>query len=136
VNSREDKLGGGTWGKAFLERRCLIPASAFFEWVTGPDCRALPLRFTRPGSRGILIAGIWEEDKERGECFSMITTEPSDAIRLVHDRMPAVLANEQLRPYLEGTLKEFGPSSVPLEWAVAENFLRKAADPPAQGELF
>ncbi|RYD70983.1 MAG: hypothetical protein EOP84_25715, partial [Verrucomicrobiaceae bacterium] len=35
VNSREDKLEGHTWNKSFRERRCLIPASAFFEWVDG-----------------------------------------------------------------------------------------------------
>lgn len=136
VNSREDKLSGPVWGKAFRERRCLIPASAFYEWVTGPDGKAMPLRFTRPEAKGMWIAGIWEEDAERGECYSMITTEPTDAIRPVHDRMPAVLAPDQLRPYLEGTLNEFGPSSVPLRWAAAENFLKKAKEPPAQGELF
>jgi putative SOS response-associated peptidase YedK len=137
VNSREDKLGGRMWSKAFIERRCVIPASAFFEWVTGPAGKALPLRFTRPGGKGILIAGIWEEDQERGECFSMITTEPSAAIKAVHDRMPAVLSNHQLRPFIEGGLIEFGPSTVSLEWAEAENFLIKAKDPPStQGELF
>lgn len=36
VNSREDKLGGRTWSGAFRERRCLIPAYSFFEWVRNP----------------------------------------------------------------------------------------------------
>ncbi len=31
VNSREDKLGGATWRKAFAERRCLIPAANFLK---------------------------------------------------------------------------------------------------------
>jgi len=35
VNSREDKLDGRTWKKAFTENRCLIPAASFFEWVEG-----------------------------------------------------------------------------------------------------
>lgn len=142
VNSREDKLQGGTWGKAFRERRCLIPAASFFEWVTGPDGKAMPLEFTRPGGEGLWIAGIWEEDKERGLCYSMITTEPTQAIAPVHDRMPAVLAGEQLRPFMNFELNEFGPSTVPLVWKETGNFLtKKKGEPkpkpegPVQGEL-
>ena len=33
VNSREDKLDGRTWKKAFMENRCLVPVTAFFEWT-------------------------------------------------------------------------------------------------------
>jgi putative SOS response-associated peptidase YedK len=135
VNSREDKLGGRTWGKAFKERRCVIPAAAFYEWVVRGSGN-VPLRFEDPGGGMLWIAGIWEEDKERGECFSMITTEPTAAIEPVHDRMPAVLAGPQIRPFLDGVLQEFGPSAAPLEFKEAENFLKKKKEPPAQGELF
>lgn len=136
VNSREDKLDGNTWKKAFAERRCLVPASSFYEWVE-LNGRNLPLQFRRPGDEWIWIAGIWEED-ERGECFSMITTEPNDVLEPVHDRMPAVLGDEQIRPYLDGDLREFGPSRVPLVYEEGENFLRKKkkSEPPRQGELF
>jgi hypothetical protein len=51
----------------------------------------------------------------------------------VHDRMPALLAAEQIGPYLTGELHEFGPSAVELEFQEAANFLKP---PPAQGELF
>jgi putative SOS response-associated peptidase YedK len=104
----------------------------------------MPLRFTRPSNKGILIAGMWGGEEGRGECFSMITTEPTVAIGAIHDRMPAVLAEDQLRPYLEGELREFGPSRVLLNWVPTENFLTKKkkeethppAEPPPQGELF
>jgi len=136
-NSREDKLSGRTWKESFTERRCLIPASAFFEWIDGPAGK-VPLRFERPENEWLWIAGIWETDKERGDCFSMITTEPSGAIAPIHDRMPAVLTNAQLRPYLDGELNEFGPSAVPLEWKETANFLKKTSGEtkPEQGELF
>jgi putative SOS response-associated peptidase YedK len=144
VNSREDQLKIRLWRDKFQSNRCLIPASAFFEWVRGDDGKMMPLRFTRPENKGILIAGVWGEEEGRGKCFSMITTEPTVAIRAIHDRMPAVLAEEQLRPYLEGELNEFGPSRVQLEWLPTENFLTKkkeeeAPSPvelPPQGELF
>lgn len=81
----------------------------------------------------IWIAGIWEEDPRHGRCHSMITTEPTAAIARVHDRMPAVLPEDALLPYLRGELHAFGPSPVPLEFQEAPNFLKP---PPAQGELF
>jgi putative SOS response-associated peptidase YedK len=132
VNSREDKLAGPTWREAFRERRCLIPAAAFYEWVER-DGRNLPLRFTRPGDDWLWIAGIWEETAQDGRRFSMITTEPNARVEPVHDRMPALLAAEQIGPYLAGELHEFGPSAVELEFHEAANFLKP---PPAQGELF
>lgn len=132
VNSREDKLSGRTWNKGFRERRCLIPAAAFFEWVDGPRGK-VPLRFTRPDSQAVLIAGIWGTDQEKGEVFSMITTEPTAIIGPIHDRMPAVLAEEQVMPYLTGELHEFGPSRVPLDFVETANFLKKDAN---QGDLF
>ncbi len=71
----------------------------------------------------------------------MITTEPDEVVAPVHDRMPVLLADEQLRPYLDAELNEFGPlSRVSLVYAEAANFLtRKPRDEPppiAEGELF
>lgn len=139
VNSREDKLDGHTWKESFALRRCLIPASSFFEWVKIGG-RNVPLRFERPGGEWIWMAGIWELDEERGECFSMITTEPNRVVEPVHDRMPCVLSDAQIPQFLEGELNQFGPSSVVLEFHEAANFLKsKATDekaPPDQAELF
>lgn len=90
--SREDRLDGRTLKKAFTESRCLIPAASFCEWVERGGVN-VPLRFERPGNEWIWIAGIWEDSKEFGECFSMITTEPNAVLEPVHDRMPAVLTD-------------------------------------------
>ncbi len=132
VNSREDKLDGRTWNKSFRERRCLIPATAFYEWVDGRGGK-VPLRFERPDDQMTYIAGIWRKEEERGECFSMITTEPNGVLAPVHDRMPAVLGDEQILSYLRDELHNFGPSRVLLQYQEAENFLKK---PLARGDLF
>ena len=140
VNSREDKLDGRTWKEAFALRRCLIPAISFFEWVVIAG-RNEPLRFERPGGDLMWIAGIWEEGGE-GESFSMITTEPNGLLAPVHDRMPAVLTDGQIAPFLRGDLNSFGPSAVALQYVEAANFLKSVKPatlekpPPAQGELF
>ncbi len=133
VNSREDKLDGRAWKEAFTERRCLIPAASFYEWVER-DGRKFPLRFEDAKGEWLWLAGIWEESEEHGECFSMITTEPNAVMKPVHDRMPAVLTLAQIPSYLDRELHEFGPSSVPLEFQEASNFLK--AKKPETGELF
>lgn len=137
VNSREDKLKGRTWSKAFQERRCLIPVASFYEWVDTPGGKA-PLRFQDPAEDLLWIAGIWEEDRERGLCFSMITTEPNELVSPVHDRMPAVLLPSQFEPFLQGELQEFGASRAALSYCPADNFLKpkKPKIEPSQGELF
>lgn len=138
VNSREDKLGGHTWNKSFRERRCLVAATAFYEWVAQGG-KMIPLRVERSDLNMTWIAGIWREESERGECFSMITTEPNGVIAPVHDRMPAVLADDQIPAYLGGELHEFGPSRVGLIYTEAANFLKRKEDPPEapeQPELF
>ncbi len=138
VNSREDKLDGRTWKDAFNLRRCLIPAVSFYEWVE-IDGRNAPLRCEHPDGDWLWIAGIWEIGEE-GECFSMITTEPNELLAPVHDRMPAVLSNAQIEPFLAGDLRAFGPSAVALRYHEAANFLKAGKHtkpaPPAQGELF
>lgn len=123
VNSREDKLDSQMWSEAFRLRRCVIPAVSFFEWVEDEGGRSVPLRFTRRNDEWLLLAGIWEEG-ESGACFSMLTTEPSEYVRRVHDRMPAVLKEEQVGPYLDGELHSFGPSAVALVGVEAPNFLK------------
>ncbi len=139
VNSREDKLDTAIWREAFRERRCLIPAIAFYEWVEVSGGKTMPLRFTAEDDGWLMIAGIWEQG-ENGPCFSMLTTEPSACVREVHDRMPAVMTDAQIDPFLDGELHEFGPSTVPLRHAGAANFLKTHEPPPqtegGQGLLF
>lgn len=135
VNSREDKLAGHTWSAAFRERRCLIPAYSFFEWIERPG-GLVPLEFEDAGGRLLWIAGIWEEDETRGEVFSMITTEPNALVAPIHDRMPAVLVPDQVKSFLGGDLHEFGPSLALLAYSEAESFLTRKRSNPSQGELF
>jgi putative SOS response-associated peptidase YedK len=134
-NSREDKLSGPMWSKAFRERRCVIPASAFYEW-SGPKGHKQTHRFTRSDQGWIWIAGIWEESREFGPCFSMITTNANSMMAPIHDRMPAVLEEEQVPAYFAGEIEKFAPAVESLQVEDAANPLVKRKEPPLQGELF
>ena len=77
-------------GRNFAEsKRCLIPASAFFEF-TGKGSPKTKWRFELAGSPVFAVAGLWRED-ERGKAFTMLTTSPGPDVAPFHDRQVVVL---------------------------------------------
>jgi putative SOS response-associated peptidase YedK len=80
---------------AFKKRRCLIPASGFYEWQKVGAGRKQPY-FIRPRDGGLFaFAGLWEHWHDpRGEVVetcTILTTEANDVMRPLHDRMPVIL---------------------------------------------
>ncbi len=91
-NARDDKLLGRSWHTAFETRRCLIPATAFFEWRVVPgQKRKQPVRFSMRDKAPFCFAGLWNRVQGRLSC-TIITTKPSTLVAPVHDRMPAILS--------------------------------------------
>ena len=92
----ETALGasGGMWADSLARRRCIVPARRFFESHGSETVRSprtgRPVKrqyaFERADGAPLLLAGI--HDKGR---FSLVTTEPCDAVAPVHDRMPLAL---------------------------------------------
>lgn len=88
------------WEDALLERRCLVPATAFFETHRTETVRSAKTKkqvkaryqFTGAQEPLLFLAGIYGDG-----CFSLITTEPDAVVGAVHDRMPLVL-NASLAP--------------------------------------
>jgi putative SOS response-associated peptidase YedK len=144
VNSRDDKLSTRVWSTAFELRRCLIPMVAYYEWSGDPG-KKITHRFTPNNADHFWAAGIWEESKEHGLCFSMITCSPNALVEPVHDRMPALLHPTQLDAYLSGQIQTFAPSPslLHLESPAPNPLTRKPTqeEPPTtplwqQDELF
>jgi putative SOS response-associated peptidase YedK len=107
-------------GRRFHEsKRCLIPASAFFEF-TGKKYPKAVHRFSLIDAPFLAIAGLWLEGKD-GEppAFTMLTTELSPDVAPYHDRQIVVLLppdwtawlyltkpeGDLLRPLPAGSLK-------------------------------
>ena len=105
INARKDSLEKPTFKKSFHERRCLVLADSFYEWMTVPGHRAKrPFRFLLKSEEPFAFAGIWRE-QEGGEgkephCV-IITTGPNLTVGRVHDRMPAMLLPEAEREWLD-----------------------------------
>ncbi len=99
----------GVWDKpsfrsAIRYRRCLIPASGFYEWKkTGSGKQ--PHFITVSGYSLFAMAGIWEtwEDKSSGEVIdscAILTTEARGVINDIHDRMPVIIEREGYKNWL------------------------------------
>jgi putative SOS response-associated peptidase YedK len=100
---------------SFKKKRCIIPASGFYEWrklITAKE----PHYFT-PNEGLFSFAGLWSSwvspDSIEIETFSIITTQANEVVKPIHDRMPVILghnvwsawtANDSKQKDLEGFL--------------------------------
>lgn len=87
-------------------RRCIVPASGYFEW-SGPKNDRQPHYFTRTDGQPMVLAGLWDrwrsaDKSETKETFSIITTEPSKFAAQFHNRMPLILEPETWDAWLNG----------------------------------
>ncbi|MHA6685380.1 SOS response-associated peptidase [Mesorhizobium sp. A556] len=79
-------------GRRFGEsNRCLIPASAFFEF-TGKKYPKAKHRFTLKNAPFMAIAGLWRDGQgNQPPSFAMLTTEPGPDVDPYHNRQVVVL---------------------------------------------
>lgn len=108
--------GRGMWAEPIELGRCLVPVHGFYEWWTrSPARRGTQVRFTYPGQRVFLLAGVcW------GGSVSIVTTEPNPVMAPVHNRMPLVLAPGESSVWLGSDYAQLADRSrIPL-LAVAE----------------
>ncbi|MCC6301922.1 MAG: SOS response-associated peptidase [Gammaproteobacteria bacterium] len=77
----------------FKKRRCLIPASGFYEWKVVGEKVKQPYYIRISGREVFSFAGLWEHWEGDGGIYSctIITTEANDTARSIHNRMPAIL---------------------------------------------
>ncbi len=82
---------------AFRKRRCLIPADGFYEWQKLGKVKK-PLRFSLKSGEPFGFAGLHETwispEKKSIQTCTIITTEPNELMRPIHDRMPVILPKE------------------------------------------
>jgi putative SOS response-associated peptidase YedK len=104
-NARSETCAGtSTFRDAFAKRRCIVPASAWFEW-TGDKGAKTKHRFARADGSLIWFAGIWDHviTPDAGEfgSFSIITVPSSGWLGDYHSRAPVILEQEDWATWLD-----------------------------------
>ena len=112
INARAETLAEKpSFKNAFRSRRCIIPASGFYEWAKKGSGAKQPFYFYLKKKDVFGFAGLWEEwlDKESGEVLetcTIITTEANAVLEPVHDRMPVILKADDYDLWLDEKEKD------------------------------
>ncbi len=94
------------WADSFLKRRCIIPASAIQESQDLPDGKkGDKYEFDIPGREIFGMAAIWKlwKHPQTGQwesTFAVLTGEPNEVMRPIHDRLTTVLEPRDYAEYL------------------------------------
>jgi putative SOS response-associated peptidase YedK len=104
TNARSETIDTTTSFKsAFARRRCLIPASAFYEW-TGEKGKKIKWRFSVPGAEWFCFAGIWDRAHTADgdiESYALATLPPDALFEQYHDRRPLILDRADYAAWLD-----------------------------------
>ena len=87
-------------GELWEKRRCIIPASWYFEWEhlisnTGQKKTGDKYMIQPNGSSMTWLAGLYRIEDSL-PVFAVLTREPTDELRRIHDRMPLILPKERI----------------------------------------
>jgi putative SOS response-associated peptidase YedK len=95
-----------TFAEAFRSRRCVVPATAYYEWQR--DAQDRPIRggkhaFRARDGRPLLLAGLWEPDPAPR---FIVLTRAMVLHQAIHDRTPVMLTPVAARDWVD-------PASMP-----------------------
>lgn len=90
---------------AMRQRRCLIPADGFFEWMKLGPKEKQPYNISLVDDSVFAFAGLWERWQDSAnqvvETCTILTTKPNALVADVHDRMPVMLRPEDYELWLD-----------------------------------
>jgi putative SOS response-associated peptidase YedK len=111
INARAEGIESKpSFKKPLRYQRCIIPASAFFEWKGNPGAKA-KYRIARKDGDLFGLAGLYEHwrdpntDTELTTC-TIITTQPNELVAPIHTRMPVILLPEDEDHWLDPDMSE------------------------------
>ncbi|HSM56486.1 MAG TPA: SOS response-associated peptidase [Candidatus Sulfomarinibacteraceae bacterium] len=105
INARSETVAEKpAYRAAFKYRRCIIPASGFYEWQK-QNGQKQPHYIHHAEGAPLGLAGLWEHwqgaDGSEIESCTILTTRPNDLIKPLHNRMPVILEPEDYDAWLQ-----------------------------------
>lgn len=96
INARaETAMDRPIFSDSVRQRRCVIPARHFYEW----DREKQKVTFCRQQGETLFLAGFYRE-QEDGPHFIILTMAANASVGPVHERMPLILNEEEIRPWI------------------------------------
>lgn len=130
INARSETLTEKATFRGLLESRCIVPASAYFEWRKTEDGKKLKNRISIPQMGVFGMAGLTD-----GERFTIVTSAPAPTIEHIHNRMPVVLDSDAAGRWISDC--EYADVADLLKPYQGELSYEEETPPaPAQGDLF
>ncbi|ODT97251.1 MAG: hypothetical protein ABS82_00945 [Rhodanobacter sp. SCN 67-45] len=105
INSRAETVAEKPMFRAaFKKRRCLVPASGYFEWRLEGGAKQ-PYYIREPDGNLMMFAGLWEawrasDADEWTRTYTIVTGEPGRVSGDIHDRQPVILPPDLLDAWL------------------------------------
>ena len=123
INARSETIAEKpAFRAACRARRCLIPASGFFEWRSSDPKPKTPFYFNAVETPFFAFAGIWQEWRAEGydpvETCAIVTCDANDAMRPIHHRLPVIIQPDRYGLWLG----EEGKGAARLMHAVPDTF--------------
>lgn len=112
INARAETLSDKpTFRDAYRRKRCVIPATGYYEWkLDRASGYKQAMLYQRRDRQAFGFAGLWDEwhDGEGGIILGccIITTRPNTLARRIHHRMPAILREEEVQDWLNPELTD------------------------------
>lgn len=109
INARAETLADKPSFKHPLrQKRCLIVADGFFEWRKEGK-QKIPMYIFLKDQKPFVFAGLWDtwtspEGKKISTC-TIITTEPNEFMKKIHNRMPVILPKEYIDTWLDRSIE-------------------------------
>jgi putative SOS response-associated peptidase YedK len=106
INARSDRVQTApTYREPFQRRRCLVPATGWYEWQKITAKAKKPFHF-QPKAALFAFGGVYDMWKGDGGkaviSFSIVTTDAAPATKAYHHRMPLVLEESGFEDWMRG----------------------------------
>ena len=131
INARAETIATArTWREPFRKRRCLVPASAFYEWPKYGQNPKQPYVFELASGGPFAFAGLWDAWKDAGgywlQSFAIVTTEANELMAPIHPRMPIILHARDYDRWLDRGESERLPLDLLRPFDASEMEMHKA----------
>jgi len=112
INAKSEGIATSrTWREPFRKRRCLVPASAFYEWDKKGEKK--PYTIDLANGRMFAFAGLWDAWKDKDgrwlQSYAIVTTAANELMASIHDRMPVILRPRDYDRWLDREPSEQPP---------------------------